>query len=103
MNHTKLKIGIIGLDTSHATIFTELLNDREHPFHVSGGTVVAAYPGGSADFELSYSRIEGYTKIVRDQFNVQIMQSPEAVAELSDAILLLSVDGRVHLEQFKQV
>lgn len=31
------------------------------------------------------------------------MQSPEAVAELSDAILLESVVGRVHLEQFKCV
>lgn len=103
MMDTAIKIGIIGLDTSHATAFTELLNDKCHPYYVKGGSVVAAYPGGSADFELSYSRVEGITEKLRDQYNVRMMQTPEEVAELCDAILLESVDGRVHLEQFKRV
>ena len=53
-----LNIGMIGLDTSHAAAFTKLLNDTSAPFHVPGGRIVAAYPGGSPDFELSWSRLE---------------------------------------------
>ncbi|MBA4494687.1 Gfo/Idh/MocA family protein [Paenactinomyces guangxiensis] len=99
----ELKIGIIGLDTSHVTAFTKLLNDPDHPYHVPGGKVVAAYPGGSPDVKLSYARIEGYTSELRDQYDVNIVNTPEAVAEQCDAILLESVDGRVHLQQFRSV
>ena len=99
---SELGIGIIGLDTSHVTAFTKLLND-DGPYSVHGGKVVAAFPGGSADFELSRSRVEKFTKELREQYGVQIVHSPRAVAEQVDAILLESVDGRVHLEQFKEV
>jgi predicted dehydrogenase len=98
-----LKIGIIGLDTSHVTAFTQLLNDSAHAYHVPGGKVVVAFPGGSPDFELSISRVQGFTDKLRDEQGVQIVDSVEAVAELSDAILLESVDGRVHLEQFAKI
>ncbi|MDF2669509.1 MAG: oxidoreductase, partial [Paenibacillus sp.] len=98
-----LKIGIIGLDTSHVTAFTQLLNDPNHTFHVPGGKVVVAFPGGSEDFELSISRVQGFTDTLRDTYGLQIVDSVEAVAELADAILLESVDGRVHLEQFKAI
>lgn len=98
-----LKIGIIGLDTSHVTAFTQLLNDAAHQYHVAGGKVVVAFPGGSPDFELSISRVAGFTDKLRDEYGVQIVDSVEAVDELSDAILLESVDGRVHLEQFAKV
>ncbi|MDF2814290.1 MAG: oxidoreductase [Paenibacillus sp.] len=98
-----LKIGIIGLDTSHVTAFTQLLNDSSHAYHVPGGKVVAAFPGGSPDFELSISRVQGFTDTLRDTYGLQIVDSVEALAELSDAILLESVDGRVHLEQFSKI
>ncbi|WP_202916168.1 hypothetical protein [Paenibacillus mesophilus] len=87
------------MDTSHVSAFTQLLNDSTHTYHVSGGKVVVAYPGGSPDFELSISRVQGYTDKLRDEHGGQIVDSVEAVTELSDAILLESVDGRVHLER----
>ncbi|CAM3616466.1 Gfo/Idh/MocA family protein [Marinicrinis lubricantis] len=98
-----LKIGIIGLDTSHVTAFTAILNDSNHPYHVPGGRVVAAYPGGSADFELSRSRVAGYTETLSSTYGVDIMDDIEEVAASCDAILLESVDGRVHLEQFSKL
>ncbi|WP_449540357.1 Gfo/Idh/MocA family protein [Ferdinandcohnia sp. Marseille-Q9671] len=97
-----VKIGMIGLDTSHASAFTKLLNDPTNPFSIKGGEVTIAFPVGSADFELSYSRIEGITKEV-EQYGVQIGKSIEEVAEQCDAILLESVDGRVHLEQVRKL
>jgi hypothetical protein len=99
----KLKIGMIGLDTSHCPAFTELLNKESHAHHVKGGIVTCAYPGGSNDFELSYSRVGKITDQLQSEYKVQIAGSPEEVAERTDAILLTSVDGRVHLEQFKQI
>lgn len=103
MDNNIMKIGMIGLDTSHVPAFAELLNDANHAYHVPGAKVVVAYPGGSEDFELSISRVEGYTETLRNQYGVQIVNSPEEVAELSDAILLESVDGRVHREQFARI
>lgn len=97
-----VKIGMIGLDTSHAIAFTRLLNDSSHPFYVGGGKIVMAYPVGSSDFELSYSRIGPITKEV-EQYGVQIVDSMEEVAEQCDAILIESVDGRVHLDQVSKI
>lgn len=98
-----LKIGMIGLDTSHVVAFAKLLNDEQNAYHVPGGKVVAAFPGGSPDFALSINRVEGYTKQMQEDFGVKIVDSLEALAEESDAILLESVDGRVHLEQFQRI
>lgn len=103
MASAPIKIGMIGLDTSHATAFAELLHDTNHPYHVPGGKLVVAYPGGSPDFELSYSRVEGFTNTISDTYGVTIVESIESVANKCDAILLESVDGRVHLEQFAKI
>ncbi|MDQ1913512.1 Gfo/Idh/MocA family oxidoreductase [Paenibacillus sp. GD4] len=102
MNRT-LEIGMIGLDTSHATAFTELLNDIEHPYHVPGGQVVCAYPGGSPDVSFEYGRLDSHARIVQEQYGVEIKQSIEEVASEVDAILLESADGRVHWEQFTRL
>ncbi len=99
-----LTIGLIGLDTSHVPAFAGLLNDPNKEYHVPGAKVVVAYPGVPAkDFELSYSRVEGYTNELCDKFGVHIVDSAEAVAEACDAVMLESVDGRVHLELFRRI
>jgi hypothetical protein len=37
-----LRLGLIGLDTSHVVEFTQILNDPTRPDHVPGARVVAA-------------------------------------------------------------
>lgn len=99
-----LKLGMIGLDTSHAPEFAALLNDPAHPAYVPGGKVTAAYPGiPSSDLEASYDRVERFTEELRNRFGVPILDSAEAIAKQCDAIMILSVDGRVHLELFKKI
>lgn len=98
-----IRIGIVGLDTSHVEVFAKLLNDPDNPDHVPGGRLVIGYPGGSADFVKSASRVNGYTDLLATKFGVEMVDSPEAVAEGSDAVLLTSVDGRVHLDQFSRI
>jgi predicted dehydrogenase len=100
---TELNIGLIGLDTSHVIAFASLLNNPEQEYHVPGGRITTAFAGGSDDFELSRSRVEGFTTQLRDEYGVTIVDSPQAVAERCDAILLTSVDGRVHRDQFSQI
>ena len=99
----ELRIGMIGLDTSHATAFTALLNDSKNPNHVPGAKVVAGFKGGSPDIESSWSRVEGYTKELREKHGVTIYDSIEEMCQHVDAVMLESVDGRPHLEQARPV
>ena len=99
----ELRLGLIGLDTSHVTAFTKLLNDTKHKDHVPGAKVVAAFKGGSPDIESSASRVDGYTKQLQDEFGVKIVPTIEELCQQVDAVLLMSVDGRPHLEQAKPV
>ena len=94
------RIGIIGLDTSHVTAFTKLINDPNKNY---GCKVVAGFPGGSPDIPSSINRVEGYTKQLREQFNVEIVDNIEQLCQKVDGVLLESVDGRPHLEQVKPV
>ena len=50
-----IKIGIIGLDTSHVPAFTAIFNDPKNEGELAGFKVVAGFPGGSKDVEPSYS------------------------------------------------
>ena len=80
------RVGLVGLDSPHAVNFAQLLNDEQVPHHVTGAKVVAGFPGGSEDFERSWSRVEGNTQRRREEFAVQIMDSPEAVAMRLDEL-----------------
>lgn len=100
---SELKIGLIGLDTSHVIKFAEILNDPKYPHYISEARITAGFPGGSPDVEASHTRVEGFTKQLADEFGVQIMSSPEEVAEACDVIFITSVDGRVHKKQFEAI
>ena len=95
-----LRVGMIGLDTSHCEAFTKLLNDESNEHHVAGAKVIKAFPGGSKLFSSSYNRVEKITDDIKGH-GIEIVDSLEAVTEGVDAFLLESVDGRQHLEQFK--
>jgi len=98
-----LKIGLIGLDTSHVLVFSDVFNNPTSKQGLKGARVTVAWPGGSPDIHSSISRIPGYTAELRDKFGVTIVDSPEAVAEACDAILLTSLDGRTHPGQFARI
>ncbi|MFN0055364.1 MAG: Gfo/Idh/MocA family protein [Planctomycetales bacterium] len=94
----QLRAGIIGLDTSHATAFTQILNAKDAPADIAGCRVVAAYPKGSPDIESSTSRVPSYTKEV-EKHGVEIVDSIEALVSKVDVVFLETNDGRPHLEQ----
>ena len=60
-----LRIGIIGMDTSHVPAFTKLFHDPAAAGDLSGFRVVAGLPDGS-DTPMSRDRIEAFTKETRE-------------------------------------
>lgn len=99
----EVRIGLIGLDTTHATAFTSILNDPFSPSHIPGSRVVAAYAGGSPDMPISISRVSGFTTEVRDKYAVEIKRSPLDVADASDLVFILASDGRVHVPLLRSI
>jgi len=93
-----IRVGIIGLDTSHAVAFTKVLNASDAAPEVANCPVTVAYPQGSADIESSVSRVPGYTKEMV-KLGVHIVDSIYELVTQVDAVLLESNDGRPHLEQ----
>src|SRR5678816_149116 len=99
----EIRLGLIGLDTSHCTAFTELLNNPTNKEHVAGARVVAAFKGGSPDIPSSLQHVEEYTTTLREKYGVHIVDTIEQVCREVDAVLIESVDGRPHLEQARIV
>lgn len=97
-----IRIGIIGLDTSHSTAFTELLNGDSDDKFVKEFEIVAAYPYGSMTIKSSYERIPGYIEEVK-KHGVEITSSIAELLDKVDCVMLETNDGRIHLEQALEV
>lgn len=95
-----IRLGMIGLDTSHVIGFTSHLNN---PKNNTGCKVVAAFPGGSPDFKASADRVGKFTAELRDKHGVEMVATIEELCQKVDGVLLESVDGRPHLAQAKPV
>lgn len=92
------RIGMIGLDSSHATSFAKLLNAPDAGDTYGGYRIVAAYPKGSTGIRSSADRIPEYTKRIKE-YGVEISDSIESLLKRVDVVLLITNDGRLHLEQ----
>jgi len=98
----QIKIGIIGLDTSHAIAFTDLLNGVNSIKEYQDFRIVAAYPYGSQTIKSSYDRIPQYIENVKKQ-GVEIVPSISELLKKVDCVLLETNDGNLHLEQALEV
>ena len=97
-----IRIGMLGLDTSHVLSFTKIINDPQATGDLADVKIVAAYPGGSSTFPLSRDRVAGFTQKVREM-GIEIVDSIPALLEKCDVVMLESVDGSQHLQQAKLV
>lgn len=99
----ELRIGMIGLDTSHATAFTRLLQDPSAPGYVGGGKVVVAVKASSPDIESSHTRVDGYAQELTEKYGVRLVADIPTLCREVDVVMIESVDGRPHLEQARPV
>ncbi|WP_240775060.1 Gfo/Idh/MocA family protein [Pedobacter xixiisoli] len=95
---SKKRIGIVGLDSSHAIAFTKELNANVANDSYKGYQVVAAYPMGSPSIPLNAQRIPKFTEDIK-KLGVEIVSSLEKLLKNVDFVLLETNDGNKHLEQ----
>lgn len=92
----EIRVGMVGLDTSHAPAFTKILNDPEN---AHGVRVIAGVPEFSPDIESSASRIDKFVETLSTEYGVKMYDNIEEMLPNVDVIMIESVDGRPHLEQ----
>ena len=98
----QIKIGIIGLDTSHSIAFTKFLNGEDKKEEFKDFKIVAAYPYGSKTIKSSFDRIPGYIEQVKG-LGVEIVPSIADLLKKVDCVMLETNDGNLHLEQAYEV
>lgn len=98
----KIRIGIVGVDTSHAVAFPRIFNNPNRTGDLADMEVVAALPMPSSDLPSSYERVEDYTRTLRDM-GIEIVATMDELLSQVDAVCIESVDGRPHLQQVRPV
>lgn len=93
----QIRVGMIGLDTSHVPSFAKFFNGPKLQGELAGIKVVAAYPGGTK-FPPSRDRVAMFTEQIR-AMGIEIVDNIPALLEKVDVVLLESVDGRIHLQE----
>jgi len=97
----EVRIGLIGLDTSHSPAFAKIINDPGN-VAVQGFKVAYAYPYGSRRIESSASRIPEYTNEVKEM-GIEVLDTLDELIKSSDVVMLMTNDGTLHLEQILPV
>lgn len=96
-----LKAGIIGMD-AHALAWTKIINDPQATGELADMTVVAGFPGGSPDIPQSMELLKAQVEPVA-ALGVEIVDSIDELLKKVDVVMILSIDGRKHLEQVRPV
>lgn len=92
-----IKVGIIGID-AHAPSWTKIVNGPDVTGELAQIKIVAAVPGGSPDIPQSLELLEKARKPMLD-LGVEMVDSIDTLINQVDAVMILSIDGRAHLEQ----
>lgn len=99
----EIRIGMVGLDTSHATAFAKILNDPAGPEHVPGGKVVAGFKAHSPDIPYSVETVDKCAEELVTKWGVKLYPTIAEMCQHVDGVMIESVDGRPHLEQARAV
>jgi len=96
-----IRAGIIGLD-GHALDWTKILNNQNAVGEFADIDVVAGYRGGSPDIPKSMELLRKQEGPIR-AMGVEIFDTIDDLLAKVDVVLLLSIDGRKHLEQARPI
>ncbi|MBC8117860.1 MAG: Gfo/Idh/MocA family oxidoreductase, partial [Candidatus Saccharimonas sp.] len=105
-----VRVGLLGIDNFGSVAYTEFLN-RPHAEGVFEGVrVVAAYPIGSDDYPDSDKLVEQWKKQLLEMYQkpkdpkdavppIEMVNSVDELLKKCDAVMIFSMDGRLHLKQ----
>ena len=98
-----VRVGIVSIDSYQALAFTQLFRQppEDNP-DVGGLEVIAAWPGGSPDLPQTLKEVERWRPYLED-YGVTMEDSIQKVLDQVDAVMLMALDGRVHLEQVRLI
>ncbi len=96
-----LRAGIVGCD-AHALPWTRILNNPQATGKLAEMKVVAAVPGGSPDIPQSMELLKKQRQAI-EALGVEMVDSIEELLPKVDVVMLLSIDGRKHLPEARQV
>lgn len=97
-----VKVGVLGLDNYQAVAYSQLFNDPKAAGDLAGLRVVAAYPCGSPDIEESVMGLPKWKEQI-GAFGVELVDSIDELLKRCDVVMIMSLDGRTHLEQARAV
>lgn len=100
---SKVKVGIVGYDTSHSHVFPLYIRDHHAPEHPEFKDIEFAYgwPGDPATSVHPDNVQETFAKV--RELGMQECATIEELVEKSDVIFLESVNGWVHREQAEKI
>jgi predicted dehydrogenase len=94
----KLKIGIVGLSV-HSAAFSQILNDSNKKSDLEGCRITALFhPKGNPDVDFSNSQLKKFEDDVK-KIGVKVVGSMSELLKMVDGVMLLTNDGRPHLDQ----
>lgn len=97
-----VRVGVIGIDNYQSLAFTQLWHK---PFDdnpdLAGLKVVAAWKGGSPDIAETITEADQWAPHLI-KLGVTIEESIDDVLKQCDAVMIMTVDGRVHLKLTEQ-
>jgi predicted dehydrogenase len=98
-----LRAGVIGMDNYQAVAFTQVMNDPKAAGDFADVEVVAAYPHRvSPDIAESRESLPKWVAQIQP-YGVKIVDSLDAVLKQVDVVMIMSLDGRNHLELARPV
>lgn len=96
-----VKVSILGLDNYQAVAYAQLFNNPKAEGDLAGLKVVAAYPYRvSDDIPESVESLPKWKEQIQ-KFGVELVDSVDEVLQRSDAVMIMTLDGRTHLELAK--
>lgn len=94
-----VRVGVLGLDNYQAVAFAQLFNDPKATGDLAGVKVVAAFAApASTDIPESVDNLPKW-KVEIGKFEVKLVSSIDELLKSCDAVMIMSVDGRKHLDQ----
>ncbi|MEQ8788794.1 MAG: Gfo/Idh/MocA family oxidoreductase [Pirellulaceae bacterium] len=97
-----IKVGVIGLDNYQSVAFMQLFHNPKESEDLAGLKVVGAVPLGSDDIQESVDGLPRWIERM-EKSGVPMVDSIDKLLPQVDAVLVMSLDGRKHLEQVRPV